>query len=96
MVDFVRVSNISVSNYSAWQLMKASSIAAPFVLEIEMMQPMYCLIKRQVEIKILPMCVSENIAVVPYSPLGGGLLTGEYNVCVTGSPNIRPHISVSL
>jgi aryl-alcohol dehydrogenase-like predicted oxidoreductase len=39
---------------------------------------MYNLAKRQVEVEILPMCESESIAVVPYSPTGGGLLTGKY------------------
>ena len=39
---------------------------------------MYSLVKRQAEVEMLPMCESEGIAVVPYSPLGGGLLTGKY------------------
>ena len=43
-----------------------------------MIQPMYNLVKRQVEVEILPMAISEGFAVVPYSPLGGGLLSGKY------------------
>ena len=79
MVESGRVRHIGVSNYSAWQVMKATRVAAAFDLKIEMLQPMYNLVKRQVEVEILPMCESENIAVVPYSPLGGGLLTGKYS-----------------
>ncbi len=41
---------------------------------------MYSLVKRQAEVEMLPMCASEKIDVVPYSPLGGGLLTGKYSV----------------
>lgn len=45
---------------------------------------MYSLIKRQAEVEILPMALSEGIAVAPYSPLGGGLLTGKYAEGGTG------------
>ena len=79
MVDTGRVAHIGVSNYAAWQVMKAVRVAASLGLKIEMLQPMYNLVKRQAEVEILPMCLSENIAVAPYSPLGGGLLTGKYN-----------------
>lgn len=78
MVESGRVRHVGVSNYAAWQVMKAAGVAASFGLEIDMLQPMYNLVKRQAEVEILPMCRSENIAVVPYSPLGGGLLTGKY------------------
>jgi len=80
MVNAGLVGHIGVSNYAAWQVMKAVRVAASFDLKIEILQPMYSLVKRQAEVEILPMCASENIAVVPYSPLGGGLLTGKYNV----------------
>ncbi|HEN20639.1 MAG TPA: aldo/keto reductase, partial [Desulfobacteraceae bacterium] len=42
------------------------------------LQPMYNLVKRQAEVEILPMALAENLGVVPYSPLGGGLLSGKY------------------
>ncbi|MGB5558049.1 MAG: aldo/keto reductase [Paracoccaceae bacterium] len=69
---------IGVSNYAAWQVMKANQVAKSFGIEIAMLQPMYNLVKRQVEVEILPMARSEGFAVCPYSPLGGGLLTGKY------------------
>jgi aryl-alcohol dehydrogenase-like predicted oxidoreductase len=69
---------IGVSNFAAWQVMKAQEAARRFGIEIAMLQPMYNLVKRQVEVEILPMAVSEGFAVCPYSPLGGGLLTGKY------------------
>ena len=64
---------IGVSNFAAWQVMKARAIAEKFGNRIDFLQPMYNLVKRQVEVEILPMCASEGIEVASYSPLAGGL-----------------------
>jgi len=58
--------------------MKACHVAAKFDLKIDVLQPMYNLVKRQAEVEIIPACADQDVAVVPYSPLGGGLLTGKY------------------
>lgn len=79
-----QIRSIGVSNFAAWQVMKAQSVARDFDLKIDVIQPMYSLAKRQVEVELLPMAMSENIAVTPYSPLGGGLLTGKYKRGETG------------
>ncbi|WP_171174795.1 aldo/keto reductase [Ruegeria sp. HKCCD8929] len=73
-----QVRYVGLSNFAAWQVMKAVAIAARFDLRIDILQPMYSLVKRQAEVEILPMCADQGIAVAPYSPLGGGLLTGKY------------------
>ncbi len=82
MNDLVRAGKIlhpAISNWGAWQIEKALGISAlegwarPAVL-----QPMYNLVKRQAEVEILPMAAAEGLGVIPYSPLGGGLLTGKY------------------
>jgi aryl-alcohol dehydrogenase-like predicted oxidoreductase len=39
---------------------------------------MYSLAKRQAEVEILPLAQSEQVGVISYSPLGGGILTGKY------------------
>ncbi len=70
----------AVSNFAAWQVARALGIQerhgwAPLVA----MQPMYNLLKRQVEVEILPLARAEELAVFPYSPLAGGILTGKYN-----------------
>jgi aryl-alcohol dehydrogenase-like predicted oxidoreductase len=80
--DLVRAGKIlypAVSNWPAWQVAKALGICerqgwARFAV----MQPMYNLTKRQVEVELLPLALSEGLGVIPYSPLGGGLLTGKY------------------
>ncbi|MDU8910406.1 aldo/keto reductase [Aestuariicoccus sp. MJ-SS9] len=73
-----KIRHIGVSNYAAWQVTKAQAVAARFGVRIDVLQPMYNLVKRQAEVEILPMCLAEGIVPVPYSPLGGGLLTGKY------------------
>lgn len=78
LVSAGSVRHIAVSNYAAWQVMKAQKVAQGIGLTIAALQPMYNLVKRQAEVEILPMAQSEGFAVFPYSPLGGGLLTGKY------------------
>jgi len=80
--DLVRQGKIlypAVSNYPAWQIMKARAISkregwSPF----RCIEPMYNLLKRQAEVEVLPMAASENLGVITYAPLAGGLLTGKY------------------
>ncbi|MBD3274588.1 MAG: aldo/keto reductase, partial [Candidatus Marinimicrobia bacterium] len=88
--DLVRQGKIlylAVSNFAAWQIEKALGISAlKNLAPITAVQPMYNLVKRQAEVEILPVSQAENLAVVPYSPLGGGLLTGKYG------PDKKPEI----
>jgi len=86
--DLVRQGKIlypAASNFAAWQVAKALGISAMNGwARFEVIQPMYNLVKRQAEVEILPMAQSEKLAVISYSPLGGGLLTGKYG------PDTRP------
>lgn len=75
---------LGLSNFAAWQVMKAQMLGAEFDLVTDILQPMYSLVKRQAEVEILPMCTDQGIAIAPYSPLGGGLLTGKYATGETG------------
>lgn len=69
----------AVSNFAAWQTEKALGVAATNGwARLVAVQPMYNLVKRQAEVEILPMALAERLAVLPYSPLAGGLLTGRY------------------
>ncbi len=82
MDDLVRQGKVlypGVSNWSAWQIAKGLGMAELLGLaSIYVVQPMYNLVKRVAEIEILPLALEESLAVIPYSPLGGGLLTGKY------------------
>jgi len=81
--DLVRQGKIiypAVSNWAAWQIEKGLGISAREGLAFfACIQPMYNLVKRQAESEILPMALEEELGVITYSPLGGGLLTGKYN-----------------
>ncbi len=80
--DLVRQGKIlypGVSNWSAWQIAKALGVSAHHDwARFECIQPMYSLAKRQAEVEILPLAQSEQVGVIAYSPLGGGILTGKY------------------
>ena len=81
--DLVRDGKIrypAVSNWAAFQIARAVGISyREGLARFELMQPMYSLAKRQAESELLPLAEVENIGVISYSPLGGGLLTGKYN-----------------
>lgn len=86
--DLVRQGKIlypGCSNYTAWQTMKALGVSAKSALApFKVLQPMYNLVKRTAEVEILPLAQAENLAVIPYSPIGGGLLSGKHG------PGSRP------
>jgi aryl-alcohol dehydrogenase-like predicted oxidoreductase len=80
--DLVRAGKIlypALSNHAAWQTQMALDYqGARSWARLQVIQPMYNLVKRQAEVEILPMAEANGIAVVPYSPAGGGLLSGKY------------------
>jgi len=89
--DLVRAGKIlypACSNFAAWQVAHALGLQALHDwAPLTALQPMYNLVKRQVEVELLPMAQSLGLAVIPYSPTGGGLLTGKYG------PDRRPERS---
>ncbi|WUH88988.1 aldo/keto reductase [Streptomyces sp. NBC_00433] len=74
-----RIHYVGLSNYTGWQLQKAvdtadfRGLARPVTL-----QPQYSLLSREIEWEITPACESEGLGLLPWSPLGGGWLTGKY------------------
>jgi aryl-alcohol dehydrogenase-like predicted oxidoreductase len=80
--DLVRagkVLHVGVSNWTAWQTALGLGVADRHGWSrIDVIQPMYSLVKRQAEVEILPLAEAERLGVITYSPLGGGLLTGKY------------------
>ena len=81
LVRHGKVLYLGASNFAAWQITKSLGITAKNGWsQFECIQPMYNLVKRQAEVEIFPMALSENIGVISYSPLGGGLLSGKYGI----------------
>lgn len=80
--DLIRAGKIryaGCSTYAAWQVCEAHYVArtlgtAGFVSE----QPPYNLLDRRIERELLPFCRTYNYAVIPWSPLAGGQLSGKY------------------
>jgi aryl-alcohol dehydrogenase-like predicted oxidoreductase len=79
LVSAGKVRYIGVSNFKAWQLMKALGLSdwhgwARFVAA----QYQYSLVVRDIELEFLDLCRSEGVGLVPWGPLGGGFLSGKY------------------
>jgi len=81
--DAVRAGKIrypGVSNFTGWQLQKAVLLGSHLGLApIVTLQPQYNLLARDIELEVLPVCENEGLGVLPWSPLGGGWLTGKYS-----------------
>jgi aryl-alcohol dehydrogenase (NADP+) len=70
---------VGVSNYHAYRVARALGRAETLGLaKLVSVQPRYNLLFRQLERELLPLCAEEGLAVVPYNPLAGGLLTGKH------------------
>lgn len=79
LVQDGKVHYVGVSNFEAWQLGLAMSLAAERRLaRIAIVQPRYNLLNRTYERELLPLCRAAGIGVAPYNPLGAGMLTGKY------------------
>jgi aryl-alcohol dehydrogenase-like predicted oxidoreductase len=80
--DLVRAGVVlypALSNHPAWLTQQALDAQERHGwARLQVIQPMYNLVKRQAEVEILPMAQANGLAVVPYSPAGGGLLSGKY------------------
>lgn len=75
-----KVRYIGASNFTAWQLMKALGISRHYSWEeFICFQIQYNLLTRGVEREIIPLCREEKLAVVAWSPLAGGFLSGKYH-----------------
>jgi aryl-alcohol dehydrogenase-like predicted oxidoreductase len=81
--DLVRSGKVlypAVSNWSAWQTQRAVDLQERHDwARLQLIQPMYNLVKRQAEVELLPMADANGIGVTPYSPAAAGLLSGKYS-----------------
>ena len=79
MVRSGRVRYIGVSNWAAWQIVKALGISARLGLEsFASLQAYYTVAGRDLEREIVPMLLSEGVGLMVWSPLAGGFLSGKY------------------
>jgi len=80
--DLVRAGKVlypALSNWTAWQTQRAVDLQERMGwARVQVIQPMYNLVKRQAEVELLPMAEANGIGVIPYSPGAAGLLSGKY------------------
>jgi aryl-alcohol dehydrogenase-like predicted oxidoreductase len=83
MDGFVRAGKIryyGFSNFTGWQLTKAVHTARALgLVEPVTLQPQYNLLVRDIEWEIVPAAIDAGLGMLPWSPLGGGWLTGKYS-----------------
>lgn len=72
-----KIRYVGVSNFLGWQLQKAAMLASD-TAPIVSLQPQYNLLIRDIELDLIDVCENEGIGILPWSPLGGGWLTGKY------------------
>ncbi|PRY21954.1 aldo/keto reductase [Pseudosporangium ferrugineum] len=79
---FVRAGKIryyGFSNFTGWQLTKAVHLARALGLAAPItLQPQYSLLVREIEREIVPAALDAGLGLLPWSPLGGGWLSGKY------------------
>jgi aryl-alcohol dehydrogenase-like predicted oxidoreductase len=74
-----KVRYIGLSNYTGWQIQKVVALAARHGWETPVtLQPQYNLLVRELEWEVVPSCQDAGLGLLPWSPLGGGWLTGKY------------------
>lgn len=74
-----KIRAIGVSNETSWGLMRFVSVAKQLGLsKVTCIQNPYNLLNRTFEVGLAEICMREHISLIPYSPLGFGVLTGKY------------------
>ncbi len=74
-----KVRYVGLSNFTGWSLTKAVHVArARGLVGPVTVQPQYNLLAREVEWEVVPACQDAGLGLLPWSPLGGGWLTGKY------------------
>ena len=82
--DLVRSGNvryIGCSTHPAWMVMEALAVSERYNLARYISeQPPYNLLDRRIENELIPLCQKHGLAILPWSPLAGGILAGRYPV----------------
>ena len=85
-----KVRYLGASNYTGWQLATALGVSKQHGWEPYIsIQPQYSLVTRDIERELFPLAEYAGLAVLPWSPLGGGLLSGKYRAGETPPDDSR-------
>ncbi|MDX2274240.1 MAG: aldo/keto reductase [Hyphomonadaceae bacterium] len=70
---------IGLCNYAAWQIAKALGVSERNALSrYESLQMYYSIAGRDIEREVVPLAQDQQLAILPWSPLAGGFLSGKY------------------
>ncbi|MDX7952354.1 aldo/keto reductase [Lichenihabitans sp. Uapishka_5] len=90
LVQHGHVRYVGVSNWAAWQITKALGISERLGLaRVETVQAYYTVAGRDLERELVPMMKSEDVGLLVWSPLAGGLLSGKYTREAQGEQGSR-------
>jgi len=79
VVQSGKVRYLGISNHPAWMVVKANSVASAMGwTKFVALQNYYSIAGRDIEREIVPMALSENLGIMPWSPLAGGFLSGKF------------------
>jgi len=79
LVESGKVRVLGCSNETAWGLMKSLGVSAREGLaRYETIQNNFSMNNRRFEDALAQVCLQEGVSLIPYSPLGGGVLSGKY------------------
>ena len=85
-----KVRYIGCSTHPAWKVMEALAISERLGLHRYVSeQPPYNLLDRRIENELIPLCQAQDLAVLPWSPVAGGVLTGRYAMDDRAPPGSR-------
>jgi aryl-alcohol dehydrogenase-like predicted oxidoreductase len=91
--DFIRsgkVRYVGLSNYTAWQIAESRQLCKHFGWEpFITAQMQYSLVCRHIEQDVIPVCQRYGMGLLPWSPLGMGVLTGKYSSTSSGPAGSR-------
>lgn len=74
-----KIHGFGASNLTGWQLQRyIMTCAASQAPAVSSLQPQYNLLARGIEMELVPLCLDTGVGILPWSPLGGGWLTGKY------------------
>lgn len=97
LISAGKIRYLGCSNFYGWQIAKTNGVAALKDYEpLVSAQHLYNLIRRDIEREILPACEDQGLAMICWSPLGAGMLSGKYRGADKPDPNSRIGIQAQI
>lgn len=91
-----KITYVGSSNFAAWNIAQANGIAQQrHFLGLVSEQSIYSLRNRHIELEVIPACIALGLGVIPWSPLGGGILCGVLDSENEGR-RARPQLQASV